>query len=335
MDGCVNSVKHHCMYLEALISTTPNDMTDAISFSTKIQNQFIEAPEFLFWRGRILLYNGQQDMGKKHIKQALQVDPDFKQCQQFWKNIQKAEKAKTEAAECFQRGEIEQALKLYDDCLAFDPLNNSFNMAIVYNKACGLSKVGQTDAALDALSQAIKMNPEYVKAYFKRGDILLETEKFEEAIREYSKVKEFAPQTPGLREKLKAAQLELKKSKRKDLYKILEVDKGAGPSMIKTAYRKRAVQWHPDKHANSDEATQKEAEAKFKEIGEAYAILSDPKKKEMYDSGMDVEEIEQGGGGHGGMGGMNPNDIFAQMFAQGGMGGMGGMGGGQRFTFNM
>ena len=70
---------------------------------------------------------------------------------------------------------------------------------------------------------------------------------------EYSKLKNLAPQTPGLREKLRAAQIEVKKSKRKDLYKILGVDKGAGESQIKKAYRLAAIKWHPDKHANKSE----------------------------------------------------------------------------------
>ena len=148
---------------------------------------------------------------------------------------------------------------------------------------------------------------------------------FDEAIGEYSKVKQFAPQTPGLREKLRNAQLELKKSKRKDLYGLLGVDSGAGESMIKKAYRKMAIQWHPDKHANGTEEEKAEAEKKFKEIGEAYAILSDSQKRQRYDAGEDVEEIEQGKGG---MGGMDPNDIF-RMF----MGGGGGGGGGFSFNF--
>ena len=71
----------------------------------------------------------------------------------------------------------------------------------------------------------------------------------------------------------------------------------------------------------------------FKDIGEAYAVLSDPQKRKMYDEGADIEEINSGGGA-GGMHGMNPNDIF-QMFMAGGMGGMGGRGGpgGASFTF--
>lgn len=102
-------------------------------------------------------------------------------------------------------GDIQAALTMYDECLLFDPLNNSFNMTILYNKACALSKVSRNDEALNILSQAINMNKQYVKAYFKRGDILLSLERFDEAIHEYSKVKEINPQTPGLREKIKHA----------------------------------------------------------------------------------------------------------------------------------
>ena len=53
--------------------------------------------------------------------------------------------------------------------------------------------------------------------------------------------------------------------------------------MIKTAYRKMAVKWHPDKHGNAEVEQQAEAERMFKDIGEAYSVLSDQNKKEMYD----------------------------------------------------
>lgn len=142
-----------------------------------------------------------------------------------------------------------------------------------------------------------------------------------------------APQTPGLREKLRAAQLEIKKAKRKNYYAILDVDKGEGDSGIKKAYKKGAMKWHPDKHSCGTEEEQKEAEAKFKDLGEAYGVLSDAKKRQMYDEGADIEEINQGGGG-GGRGGMDPNDIFS-MFMGGGMGGGGrrGGGGGAQYHF--
>lgn len=65
--------------------------------------------------------------------------------------------------------------------------------------------MGQHEKALEDLELAIKLNKEYAKAYIKRGDILLDMEKYQESIAEYSKVKEFAPGTPGLKEKLRNA----------------------------------------------------------------------------------------------------------------------------------
>jgi len=66
----------------------------------------------------------------------------------------------------------------------------------------------------------------------------------------------------------------------KDYYQILGVDKNSSPEEIKKAYRKLALQYHPDKNPDN-----KEAEAKFKDIAEAYDILSDPSKKQKYDLG--------------------------------------------------
>lgn len=63
-----------------------------------------------------------------------------------------------------------------------------------------------------------------------------------------------------------------------DYYKILGVDRNATADDIKRAYRKQARQWHPDKHPNNKDA----AEEKFKEIAEAYDVLSDVQKREIY-----------------------------------------------------
>ena len=82
-----------------------------------------------------------------------------------------------------------------------------------------------------------------------------------------------------MREKIETAKLELKKSKRKNYYKILGIEKTADEAEIKKAYRRKAVEWHPDKHNTKTPDEVREAEAMFKDIGEAYAILSDPKKR--------------------------------------------------------
>jgi len=78
-----------------------------------------------------------------------------------------------------------------------------------------------------------------------------------------------------------------------DYYRILGVDKSASQSTIKTAYKKLALKWHPDRNKSS------EAEAKFKEINKAYEVLSDKEKRQTYDQ-FGEDAFKQGGvGGHG------------------------------------
>ncbi len=95
----------------------------------------------------------------------------------------------------------------------------------------------------------------------------------------------------------------------RDYYDILGVTKSATEAELKSAYRKLALKWHPDRNQDKKE----EAEKQFKEINEAYQVLSDPKKKQMYDQ-LGHSAFEQSGGGAAGGGG-NP---FAGGFRQGG-----------------
>ena len=70
----------------------------------------------------------------------------------------------------------------------------------------------------------------------------------------------------------------------KDYYKILGVDKNASEDDIKKKFRSLSKEWHPDKFATDSEEKKKEAEEKFKEINEAYSILSDKEKRAQYDN---------------------------------------------------
>ena len=104
---------------------------------------------------------------------------------------------------------------------------------------------------------------------------------------------------------------------KRDYYEVLGVGKEAGAEEIKKAYRKQAVKYHPDKNPGD-----KTAEEKFKEVGEAYEILSDDQKRAAYDQ-MGHAAFEQGGGGgfHGGA--VDPFELFGQVFGGGRGGGAG------------
>ncbi|KAI4383326.1 hypothetical protein MLD38_009176 [Melastoma candidum] len=130
-----------------------------------------------------------------------------------------------------------------------------------------------------------------------------------------------------------------------DYYKLLQVDRSAGDDELKKAYRKLAMKWHPDKNPNN----KKDAEAKFKQISEAYEVLSDPQKRAIYDqygeeglkgqvpppdaSGPDGATFFSTGNGPTSFrfNPRNADDIFSEFFGfSSPFGGMGGPGGGMR-----
>ena len=99
-------------------------------------------------------------------------------------------------------------------------------------------------------------------------------------------------------------------SEKRDFYEILGCEKTASEAELKTAYRKLAVKWHPDKNQGD-----KSAEEKFKEISEAYLVLKDPDKRTQYDQfGHSAFEGGQGGAN------MDMNtfdDLFSNIFGGG------------------
>lgn len=114
-------------------------------------------------------------------------------------------------------------------------------------------------------------------------------------------------------------------AEKRDYYEVLGIHKGASEKEIKTAFRKLAIKYHPDKNKED-----KASEEKFKEINEAYNILSDPEKKKLYDTyghaGVDPNSGFSNGGGFGGFGGgagfsnidIDLGDIFGSFFGGGG-----------------
>ncbi|KAE8798387.1 DnaJsubfamily C member 3 [Hordeum vulgare] len=143
-----------------------------------------------------------------------------------------------------------------------------------------------------------------------KGEAKLLTEDWEGAVEDLKDAAQKSPQDMAIREALMKAERQLKLSKRKDWSKILGISKTTSATDIKRAYKRLAVQWHPDKNVENHE----EAENMFREIAAAYEVLSDEDKRVRYDRGEDLDEVGMGGGS----GGFDPF----------------GGGGGQQYTFH-
>ncbi|WPG98291.1 dnaJ-like protein-like protein subfamily C member 7 [Acrodontium crateriforme] len=314
-----------------------NALGDAQNVAMSLLRSNSADPEALVLRGRALYAQGENEKAIQHFRQALSCDPDYKEAVKYLRMVQKLDRMKEEGNGHFKAGRYPQAIEVYTAALEVDPLNKGINSKLLNNRAMCYSKQKEWKLAIQDCDSAIRMDPSYTKARKTRAKALGESGNWEEAVRAYKSIQESSPEEPGIAKEIRNAELELKKSKRKDYYKILGIEKDASEHEIKRAYKKLAVKHHPDKNIGDPDA-----ENRFKDIQEAHETLVDPQRRERYDSGVDLMEPGEGfgggfGGGMGGFGGgggvqIDPEMLFNMMNGGGGRGGGGfSFGGGSPF----
>ncbi|CAD7078799.1 unnamed protein product [Hermetia illucens] len=277
---------------------------EAADIAVNIMKVDTTCADAIYVRGLCLYYSDHLDKGIVHFEHALQLDPDHQKSKE-WRVKSKALKDKKERGNTqFKAGKYREAHALYTEALNIDPFNKDINSKLYYNRALVNSKLGNLREAVADCSKVLEINDQYLKALLLRAKCYNDLEKYEECVKDYEAALKIQ-KTPDIKNSLRDAKFNLKKSKRKDYYKILGVSKNATDEEIKKAYRKKALVHHPDRHANSSDADKKAQELKFKEVGEAYAILSDSKKKLRYDNGHDLDDEVQE---------FDPNQMFRHFF---------------------
>jgi DnaJ family protein C protein 7 len=313
-------------------------LRDDFDEAAKLAGDFLRDDDqngpLLVIRARALAETGQLDQAMKHFQKALSLDPDNPKLQKMFKSVRAVERAKAEGNELYAKHRFTEALASYS--LALGKIDEAAELFKTLDKAQSARALRQNRAPLHAnaaacelelsrwddaarnCTKALELSPDYVKALLRRAKAHMQLSKYQDAVYDYEAAQKLQASADTQR-LLREAKAALKQSLRKDYYKILGVTRGASDADIKKGYRLAALKHHPDKAAAADRAA---AEQMFKDVGEAYGVLGDADKRRKYDSGQDLEEIEQGGGGgHGHGHGFDPNDIFAQMFGGGGGGG--------------
>jgi len=300
----------------------------AVQIANQILSENANNPDFLFIRAMALNYNGQSELAKKSLQEALRMDPDNNRLKLALKKINKQEDLKERGNIAFKNGKLDEAIRIYTEAVELDPFNKNLNAILYANRAAANLKLKKLQDALRDCNKAIELNDKYIKAYTRRGEIRMDMGDYEEAVRDFQQIRQLDPSNHHITQRLHEAQQKAKKASRKDYYKILGIEKAATEKELKTAYKKLALKWHPDKHTADTEDEKAVADKMFRDISEAYAVLSDKQKRQQYDVGADMEDGFQGFNG-GAESNVDPNVIFRTFF--GGDGDFGGfsMGGGR------
>lgn len=250
----------------------------------------------IYVRGMCLFYEDNIDSATSHFQQVFRLAPDHTKAMDIYKRAKLLKKKKDDGNDAYKNCRFQEALNLYTEALSVDPLNKKTNAKLYFNRATVMARLNKVREAAADCTSALALDENYLKALLRRAKCYMDLGEYEDAVRDYERICKIDKSRENKR-LLQEAKVALKRSKRKDYYKILGVERSATEDEIKKAYRKRALVHHPDRHANATDAEKKEQEKKFKELGEAYGVLSDAKKKARYDSGQDMEDYD--GGMHG------------------------------------
>ncbi|XP_043796658.1 dnaJ homolog subfamily C member 7 isoform X2 [Apis laboriosa] len=263
----------------------------------------------IYVRAMCLYFQDNIDRAFTHFQQVLRLAPDHAKALEIYKRAKNLKKKKEEGNAAYEKEQYQKAYKLYTEALTIDPQNIVTNAKLHFNKATVAAKLSRLNESIIECTEALKLDKNYLKALKRRAASYMELKEYEKAVHDLEKACKMDKSWDNKR-LLMEAKMALKKSKRKDYYEILGIDKNASTDDIKKAYRKRAMVHHPDRHPNATEGEKKEQEKKFKEVGEAYGILSDPKKRSRYDSGHDIDDTD------GGYQDVDPNVVFQTFFSQ-------------------
>lgn len=296
------------------------DYSSAISETGLILKEDENNLNALLLRGRAYYYLADHDVALRHYQKGLRLDPEHSELKKAYFGLKNLLKKSKSAEDNVNKGKLRVAVEDFKGALALDPNHLAHNVHLHLGLCKVLVKLGRGKDAITSCNEALNIDGELLEALVQRGEAKLLTEDWEGAVEDLKTAAQQSPQDMEIRESLMRAEKALKMSKRKDWYKILEVSKTASVSEIKRAYKKLALQWHPDKNVENRE----EAEAKFREIAAAYEVLSNEEKRTRYDRGEDVEDMGGQGGGGFNFGGGQP---FTFTF-EGGFPGGGGFGGG-------
>lgn len=242
-------------------------------------------PDSHHWRARSLVRLQQRQEARKALKMA-QLCAEEKGgthnlTEELLDGMRAIDQQKERGNNAYRAQQWSMAKECYDLAIAADSLRMDVELSaqLYCNRAAVQARLHKPDAALQDATMALRLCPSYGKARFRRGILYMELERYAEAARDFEILFRETPGFDGLAAWRARATRWAVRPPTRNFYAILGIDFGASAADIKKAYRKMALKWHPDKNVDRAE----EAAQKFKEVQEAFEVLSDPARRQELD----------------------------------------------------
>lgn len=203
----------------------------------------------------------------------------------------------------FKEGAFQRAYEIYTEALKIIPLSPDSKSKVLFNRALMSSKMGNIRDAITDCTESLQINKIYLKAILLRAQCYSDLCDYSKCIKDYRaalKINDsFEIEAALIKAKFNKSQAQEKQRRKyngkkykhhqhqqqpsRNHYEILGINRNATANDIRRAYKNLALKHHPDRHTNATEKFRREQERIFKEIGQAYKVLSDPFKRRDYD----------------------------------------------------
>lgn len=295
-----HSTSVRVLVLASRIESQAGSLERAQKFSLQAMRKDPNAPLAYVARAESILFAGDSaDDAIALLKQGLHLDPDHAEALKLFK-VTKLIRSRRKAAESgvSQTKDYSTAVNEYTELLNLEllPRNCPLRAQLLAERGNAHFRLGNHAAALSDCANSLYIQDDNKRAWLTKVYVLQSQRKYQQAVDELTPVMSgsWGANDAVLKGAFENAQFLLRKSNRPDYYSLFQIPSVASEIEIKSAYKLRAMEFHPDRlPQNFSKGQREESEAKFKLLGEGLEILTDSFQRGLYDQGFDKEAIQQ------------------------------------------
>jgi DnaJ homolog subfamily C member 3 len=308
----LRQLRSQCRFEKGEVQEGVNDLNHVLQISLGSLEPFPQISSMLFYS------LGDTHKGIEKVVECLQSDADYEPCKRLRRREKQLSKTLEKVRSLMDSRQFNSASKLLagtgEDVGVLAEIKEDVaqltHSSFIHPKAPGglyatyvehtcqcFREMNSPRKAAPFCAEALTYNPVFLHGLLHQAQQQLDAEDYDQAMATLNTAKENHPGSQAVQQKLQEVQVLQKRSKQKNYYKVLGVDRDADDRTIKRAYRNLVRQHHPDKSAGRG-LTKEQAEKKMAQINEAYEVLSDSELKAKFDRGEDPNDPMAQQGGH-------------------------------------